>query len=1234
MSKNITQRLSGAVAVLASIAMLFCVLPLPSAHAADASGTVGADAAADANVYQALKYMQELNALRARTDRRALTNAQIAAAKNADHNTNVYNTSNVASYTADGSAVGALAVNWDLMKWAQTRANELVQKGNLDGHANMLNGKPSWYVYVPGRDFNLAHSPKYQSGTYFDGPEALALSWTSVGGLSGDAVDSWYSELNYEIEHPNASASDLQNNRQGYGHYLTEVSPLADIAGVGVAVKDGYTITVLEIGNNYSKQGKTQSVEDAMKQYEPKATYTVKFDSKGGSAVDSQTVESGETATAPAAPTKSGSTFGGWYSDANLTTKYDFSSAVTGNITLYARWDAITITSLDDATAVSTSAGVDPTDQLPEQVTAHYSDGSSKPVDVKWDSINKSDYATANTSFTVNGTVDGTSKKAKVTVNVTAAVPTGAVAAQASVSTIATHAPDLSKVKATVTYSDGTTQQADVTWNTPTPDQYATENANGFDVNGTVTVGDKTFTVTVKVIVTARTIKSVTAPDDQTVESGTEPTYPDTVAVTYNDGEAGTANVTWTKLTKDQYGKHAGGEFTVKGTVDGYADGVSFKVTVNPATVKSVEPSATTAQTVVNQTPDLSGITATVTYTNGDTETKDITWEETTADQFKTADDTVPVKGSVTVDGKAYEFTVNVTVVAATVDSVTGPSADTPAVTVESGDKPDFSNVKATVTWSNGTTTQESVTWNEPNKADYTNRKGGTFAVNGKVSIAGRDYKVTATYKVNPATAQQATPTDGTTTITVDSGTDPTAKLPKSATVTWSNGDTTTSPITWITSYNEADWKARAGKTFTVNGTVDPDVETTAKAKTAKVKAAAAVALAADATTTLSVTVKVKVNPATITKVADIPTVPTEAKVDPTPNLPKTVKTDWSNGETGVDTPITWDKIKKDDYAKRGEFTVKGKATDATTGETADVKVTVKVTAKAESAAKLGDVTVDSGTDPFENLPTSVKVTYSDDATENADITWDTKSYTKDDYSKRKGGSFEVKGKAAGLDVTVKVNVNPATVKSVDTTPVTVGATVGVQPTLPDHTTAEWSNGETETIAVTWPAIAADKLDKAGSFEIESNPFTVDGKNYTIKATVTVTAATVKSVDRDVKVTTTAGKAPALPKTVKAHWSDGSTTDAAVKWDDVPAAKYAKAGTFSVKGIATVNGTDYEVTATVTVTSGDKLVQTPSQKTNNTLTTTGSSVAIIAVVVVLLVVAAVALFVLTKRKKQ
>ena len=68
-------------------------------------------------------------------------------------------------------------------------------------------------------------------------------------------------------------------------------------------------------------------------------TFTVTFDSNGGSAVASQTVKEGEKAAKPANPTRDGYTFEGWFADEALKTAYDFNTPVTSDITLYADWD-------------------------------------------------------------------------------------------------------------------------------------------------------------------------------------------------------------------------------------------------------------------------------------------------------------------------------------------------------------------------------------------------------------------------------------------------------------------------------------------------------------------------------------------------------------------------------------------------------------------------------------------------------------------------------------------------------------------------------------------------------------------------------------------------------------------------------------------------------------------------------------------------------------------------------
>jgi uncharacterized repeat protein (TIGR02543 family) len=68
--------------------------------------------------------------------------------------------------------------------------------------------------------------------------------------------------------------------------------------------------------------------------------YTVTFNSNGGESRSSQQVASGRTANEPPAPARSGYDFGGWYSDSTLTALYSFSTPVTGNITLYAKWNS------------------------------------------------------------------------------------------------------------------------------------------------------------------------------------------------------------------------------------------------------------------------------------------------------------------------------------------------------------------------------------------------------------------------------------------------------------------------------------------------------------------------------------------------------------------------------------------------------------------------------------------------------------------------------------------------------------------------------------------------------------------------------------------------------------------------------------------------------------------------------------------------------------------------------
>ena len=116
------------------------------------------------------------------------------------------------------------------------------------------------------------------------------------------------------------------------------VLPNASISEVGDTVyvdNDvvGYDTTLAALPDENENTHYEYIMEDAST-----VQFTVTFESNGGTAVQSQRVTSGETATEPTQPTKGTDTFDGWYSDAELTQAYVFTTPVTADITLYAKW--------------------------------------------------------------------------------------------------------------------------------------------------------------------------------------------------------------------------------------------------------------------------------------------------------------------------------------------------------------------------------------------------------------------------------------------------------------------------------------------------------------------------------------------------------------------------------------------------------------------------------------------------------------------------------------------------------------------------------------------------------------------------------------------------------------------------------------------------------------------------------------------------------------------------------
>ena len=136
------------------------------------------------------------------------------------------------------------------------------------------------------------------------------------------------------------------------GKYTVKIDPDNGGAVVDKEVTVGESIKKLEgvTKEGYELDGWYEGENEVTFPYTPTADVTLKahwkvkefnviFNSDGGSAVTTQKVEYNKTANKPENPTKIGCTFIGWYSDEGLTTEFKFTTKITKDTTLYAKWE-------------------------------------------------------------------------------------------------------------------------------------------------------------------------------------------------------------------------------------------------------------------------------------------------------------------------------------------------------------------------------------------------------------------------------------------------------------------------------------------------------------------------------------------------------------------------------------------------------------------------------------------------------------------------------------------------------------------------------------------------------------------------------------------------------------------------------------------------------------------------------------------------------------------------------
>lgn len=412
-----------------------------------------------------------------------------------------------------------------------------------------------------------------------------------------------------------------------------------------------------------------------------------------------------------------------------------------------------TITKLE-AKSFSVAKGTSKQDlyaQMPKQVVATYSDGSTDLLDIDvWDLSNVTDELLNGTgTVEITGTVK--LNGAKVTCNVTVVdqdaqtpdhvepIDVIEIADNAKVSDLMEKLPS----KVTVVMKDGKTKnETPVEW---TQVDSLGRAGNEFEVTG---LTDNGMTVKVKVKVSAH-IVSLDAADDIEVERDTKASealakLPKKVTAVYSDGSDAEVDVKWdTKgLSDKDFAKE--GEVTVKGKVAGTDQKAECTITVVksdaeiPASVEPIAgisvPEGASADAVREA---LKGVKATVLMKDGKTTAEsEITWTEVPA-AAATYGNSVVAKGVTKNGNLPVEVVVTSTT---TINKV----AEVPQITVERDAKADTVTgqllKKVTVTYSDGHTDEAAVTWNTDG-LDKQLAAVGEYTIEG--SVEGTTLKAT-----------------------------------------------------------------------------------------------------------------------------------------------------------------------------------------------------------------------------------------------------------------------------------------------------------------------------------------------------------------------------------------------------------------------------------------------------------------------------------------------------------
>lgn len=215
----------------------------------------------------------------------------------------------------------------------------------LDGQLVFADGKQQTHSYTDGEhdkaykyeDSYTDWAPTQENEHHLSRThtQKKTCNYCGYNETSNETETMWEYLLHYDLNGGTGAEDDK---------YYREDNNTAIVADAPVRAGYQFAGWVDAFGNVYHAGDELSVKYDMTLTAQWNKLVTVSFDlcGHGGANISSQTFVSGNKASEPTAPKEDGWVFGGWYTEKGCKYRFSFDSAVTSDITLYAKWDRVT----------------------------------------------------------------------------------------------------------------------------------------------------------------------------------------------------------------------------------------------------------------------------------------------------------------------------------------------------------------------------------------------------------------------------------------------------------------------------------------------------------------------------------------------------------------------------------------------------------------------------------------------------------------------------------------------------------------------------------------------------------------------------------------------------------------------------------------------------------------------------------------------------------------------------